>query len=69
MIAHARRMSASSWASFTMRHPAVTGVALARRAAGRAWPMPSEKANGIVSSMPTRPVAAPRSASARATSA
>ena len=50
VIAQARRMSASSWASFTMRQPAVTGVALASRAAGSAWPIPSENANGIASS-------------------
>ena len=54
-----RRMSASSWASFTMRHPAVTGVALTRRKAGTSRAMPSENAKGIVSSMPTRPVAPP----------
>ena len=68
VISQARCMSARSCASLTMRQPAVTGVPDVRWAAGAACAIPSEKAKGIVSSIPTRPVATPRSSSAPATS-
>ena len=61
MTCAASRISAISCALLIMRHPAVTGVALAIFACDAALRMPSANTNRTVSSIPSLPVAMPRS--------